>query len=103
MVVPEVGGIPAVVLSADECWFVFPDFDAQETCSAWNAAQNQLAANLDAEHITDTNSGHFIQGENPKLVIGTVREVVGAARKKACAIEAKNYGQCVKAEKRTRR
>jgi pimeloyl-ACP methyl ester carboxylesterase len=75
-----VGGFPAVVLSSDECWFVFPGFDAKETCSAWNAAQDLLAAHLDAEHITHTNSGHFIQGENPKLVIRQIREVVGAAR-----------------------
>jgi pimeloyl-ACP methyl ester carboxylesterase len=80
---PPVRGIPAVVLSSDKCWFVFPGFDAKQTCSAWDAAQDQLAAHLDAEHITDTNSGHFIQGENPKLVIGAVREVVGAARKKS--------------------
>jgi pimeloyl-ACP methyl ester carboxylesterase len=95
---PPVRGIPAVVLSADECWFFFPDFDAKETCSAWNAAQDQLATLLDAEHITHTNSGHFIQGENPKLVIASVREVVEAARKKACALGVKNHGQCIKAE-----
>jgi hypothetical protein len=59
---PPVHGIPAVVLSADKCWFVPPGFDAKATCSAWNAAQDQLATLLDAEHITHTNSGHFIQG-----------------------------------------
>ena len=67
---PAVRGIPAAVLSSDECWFVFPGFDAEATCSAWDAAQDRLAAHLDAEHITNTNSGHFIQGENPGLVIG---------------------------------
>ncbi len=78
---PPVRGIPAVVLSADECWFVFPGFDAKETCKAWNEAQDLLSAHLDAEHITRTNSGHFIQGENPRLVIREIREVVEAARK----------------------
>jgi pimeloyl-ACP methyl ester carboxylesterase len=78
---PPVRGIPADVLSADECWFIIPGFEAKETCSAWDAAQDQLAAHLDAEHVTDTNSGHFIQGENPDLVIRQIREVVGAARK----------------------
>jgi pimeloyl-ACP methyl ester carboxylesterase len=78
---PPVRGIPSVVLSADECWFVLPGFDTRETCSAWLAAQDQLATHLDAEHITHTDSGHFIQGENPKLVIRQIREVVGAARK----------------------
>jgi pimeloyl-ACP methyl ester carboxylesterase len=100
---PAVRGIPAAVLSSDKCWFVFPGFDAKETCSAWNAAQDLLAAHLDAKHITHTNSSHFIQGENPKLVIDTVRKVVGAARKKACAIGAKNHGQCLKIEKHARR
>src|SRR5215208_287927 len=89
---PAVRGIPAVVLRADACWFVFPGFDAKVTCSAWNAAQDQLATLLDAEHITHTNSGHFIQGENPGVVIDSVREVVGAARKKACAIGARSHG-----------
>jgi hypothetical protein len=64
-----------------------------------SAAQDQLATLLDAEHITHTNSGHFIQGENPGLVIDSVREVVGAARKKACVIGARSHGQCVKTEK----
>ena len=67
-----------------------------------SAAQDQLDTLLDAEHITHTNSGHFIQGENPELVIGTVREVVGAARKKACAI-VPGTTECIKAETRTRR
>jgi pimeloyl-ACP methyl ester carboxylesterase len=96
---PPVGEIPAVVLSSDECFEFVPGFDANETCSAWREAQDLLAAHIDAKHITDTNSGHFIQGENPKLVIDSVREVVGAARKKACALRVKNHGQCVKAEK----
>jgi pimeloyl-ACP methyl ester carboxylesterase len=103
---PPVRGIPAVVLSADRCWFTFPGDDAVEaeaTCSAWLVAQDQLATVLDAEHITHTNSGHFIQGENPKLVIDSVDEVVVAARKKSCALGSKNHGQCVKAEKLARR
>ena len=49
---------------------------------AWLEGQDLLAAHLDAGHITHTNSGHFIQGENPELVIASVREVVAAARKK---------------------
>jgi pimeloyl-ACP methyl ester carboxylesterase len=101
---PAVRGIPAVVLSSDKCWFLgFPGFAAKETCSAWNAAQDLLAAHLDAKHITKTHSGHFIQGENPKLVIGTVRKVVGTARKKACVMGSKNHGQCIKIEKHAQR
>jgi pimeloyl-ACP methyl ester carboxylesterase len=102
----QVGEIPAVVLTADKCWLTFPGEDAAEaeaTCQAWLAAQNQLATDLNAKHITDTDSGHFIQGEQPKLVIPSVREVVGAARKNTCALGVKNHDQCVKAEKHARR
>ena len=52
-----------------------------------------------ARHITDTDSGHYIHWEQPKLVIEKVREVVEAARKKSCALGVKNHGQCVMAEK----
>jgi pimeloyl-ACP methyl ester carboxylesterase len=100
---PPVRGIPAVVLSSDKCWFTLPGFDAGETCSAWNAAQDLLAAHLDAKHITDTNSAHNIHVENPKLVIDSVREVVGAVRNKSCALDIKNHGQCVKADKQAQR
>ena len=93
---PPVGEIPAVVLSSDECFSFVPGFDAKQTCSAWREAQDLLAAHIDAKHITDTNSGHFIQGENPKLVIGSVRKVVGAARKKACALGSTKHDKCDK-------
>jgi pimeloyl-ACP methyl ester carboxylesterase len=55
-----------------------------------------------ARHITETDSDHYIHQEQPQLVINEVREVVGAARKKACALGVKNHGQCVKAEKHAR-
>jgi hypothetical protein len=91
------------VLSAYKCWFIFPGFDAKATCSAWWEAQDLLGAHLNAEHITHANSGHFIQGENPKLVIASVRKVVEAARKKVCALGFKNYDQRIKIEKHARR
>jgi pimeloyl-ACP methyl ester carboxylesterase len=103
---PPVVEIPPVVLSADKCWFTFPGDDAAEaeaTCQAWLAAQDQLAEFLGAKHITDTNSGHFIQGEQPKLVIHSVRKVVVAARKNACPLGVRNHGQCIKAVKYARR
>jgi pimeloyl-ACP methyl ester carboxylesterase len=99
---PPVGEIPAVVLTSDQCFEFVPGSDAKATCSAWREAQDLLAVHLDAKHITDTDSGHFIQGENPKLVVASVRKVVDAARKKACALGVKNHGQCIKAEKHAR-
>ena len=99
---PPVGEIPAVVLTSDQCFEFVPGSDAKATCLAWREAQDLLAAHLDAKHIADTDSGHFIQGENPKLVVASIREVVEAARKKACALGVKNHGKCIKAEKHAR-
>jgi hypothetical protein len=56
-----------------------------------------------AKHITKTHSGHYIHKERPKLVTYWVRQVVEAARKKACTLEFKNHGQCIKALKHARR
>jgi hypothetical protein len=54
---------PAVVLTSDHPF----DFGAggRGTWHAWLAAQNRLAASLDAQHVTDTDSGHYIAGERP--------------------------------------
>jgi pimeloyl-ACP methyl ester carboxylesterase len=96
---PPVRGIPSVVLTSDECFELLPGAGgAQRQCQAWQESQDLLAAHLDAEHITRTDSGHVIQAENPELVSASVREVVEAAgKKKSCALGLKNHGQCVKA------
>ncbi len=75
---PPVGAIPSVVLTSDKAF----DFGAGEdgTWPAWLAAQDRLATLLGAEHITDTNSGHYIAGEQPQLVIDAIRQVVDADR-----------------------
>jgi len=75
---PPVGAIPAVVLTSDKPF----DFGAGEdgTWPAWLAAQERLAKLLGAKHINDTNSGHYIAGEQPQLVIDAIRQVVEAAR-----------------------
>jgi pimeloyl-ACP methyl ester carboxylesterase len=45
------------------------------------AAQEKLAKKFPgAEHITDTNSTHYIQLENPQLVSDSIRRVVDAKR-----------------------
>lgn len=65
--------VPAVVLTSDH---PFP-FGAggSGTWPAWLAAQERLAAELGAERITDTDSGHYIAGERPGLVVSAVRRV----------------------------
>jgi pimeloyl-ACP methyl ester carboxylesterase len=75
---PRVGAIPVVVLTSDKRF----DFGAggTETWPAWRTAQDRLAKLLNAKHVSDTNSGHAIQMEQPRLVIDAIREVVDAVR-----------------------
>jgi pimeloyl-ACP methyl ester carboxylesterase len=48
---------------------------------AWREAQTELAALLpDARHKIATESDHYIQLEQPSLVIDAVRQVVDAVR-----------------------
>jgi pimeloyl-ACP methyl ester carboxylesterase len=78
---PPVGEIPVVVLTSDKCFEFVPGAGgAKATCPAWRAAQDRLATLLNAKHITDTNSGHFIQGEQPQLVTAEIRQAVDTVR-----------------------
>ena len=75
---PQVGAMPVVVLTSDKRF----DFGAggTETWPAWRTAQDRLAKLLNAKHVSDTNSGHAIQMEQPRLVIDEIRDVVVAVR-----------------------
>jgi D-alanyl-D-alanine carboxypeptidase len=75
---PQVRPMPVIVLTSDKRF----DFGAggPETWPAWRTAQDRLAKLLDAKHISDTNSGHVIQMEQPQLVVDAIRQVVEAVR-----------------------
>jgi len=75
---PRVRPMPIVVLTSDERF----DFGAggPETWAAWRTAHNRLAKVLNAKHVSDTNSGHVIQMEQPQLVVDSIRDVVEAVR-----------------------
>ena len=93
---PPLRPLPLVVLSADRPWGpqvrsmvargelpadVPPDF-GYVTDAAQKKAQEKLAHLApDAEHITNTNSGHEIHKEQPQLVVDSIRKVVEAVRK----------------------
>ena len=48
---------------------------------AWRTGQAQLAALVpDARHVIATDSGHYIQLEQPALVIEAIRQVVEGVR-----------------------
>ena len=106
--------MPLIVLSADEPMDLLPyvengtlpmtpeeakEFGELLFRASVDARSDLVRQVPGARHITDTDSGHYIHWEQPKLVIDSVREVVEAARKKSCALGAKNHGQCVMAEK----
>jgi hypothetical protein len=107
--------MPLIVLSSDEPFDLtfavdagqLPADIAEEFGNILFQAVLEARANLvsqvpGAKHVTDTHSGHYIHQEHPKLVIDSVREVVEAVHKKACALGS-NHGQCIKAENHTRR
>ncbi|WP_327411955.1 alpha/beta fold hydrolase [Streptomyces sp. NBC_01233] len=71
--------LPAVVLTSDKPWDLQVG-DSGSTWPAWLAAQNRLAVELRARHVTDTDSGHAIAVERPQVVSQAVREVVGQVR-----------------------
>ena len=49
--------------------------------AAWRRGQDELAALLpDAKHVVATESDHYIQIEQPELVVDAVRQVVEAVR-----------------------
>jgi len=84
---PPLPDLPTVVLSADKSWQPAA-FDAQRKAadsaqvsfSDWLAAQDLLAASLNAKHIKETKSGHNIYLYEPQLVTNAIHEVVDAVR-----------------------
>jgi pimeloyl-ACP methyl ester carboxylesterase len=93
---PPLRPLPLVVLSADRPWGpqipsmiaagalpanVPPDF-GYITDAAQKRAQEKLAQLVpNSKHITNTNSGHEIQKEQPQLVVDSIREVVDTLRR----------------------
>ena len=108
--------MPLVVFSADEPYNLLPLVEdgslpltveeAKEfgelLFQAVVDARADLVSQVPGARYITAESGHYIHQEQPQLVINEVREVVEAARKKACALGVKNHGQCIKAEKHAR-
>lgn len=82
---PPLPDIPAVVLSADKPWRIdlLPPEALQDemvTFEDWLTSLDRLAADLGAEHITRTDSGHDIYLYQPALVVDAIRSVVDDVR-----------------------
>lgn len=82
---PPMPAVPAVVLSADKPWRIDllpPEAvtDDMVTFDDWLSSLDRLATDLEAEHITTTDSGHDIYLYHPALVVDAIREVVDDVR-----------------------
>ena len=77
---PQARHVPTVVLTSDKPIDFLGDGDAPASHPHWVEAQALLARSLGGEQITNTDSGHFIQSENPGLVIAQTRIVLSAVR-----------------------
>jgi pimeloyl-ACP methyl ester carboxylesterase len=75
---PPVRDIPVVVLTADHAFNY--GIGEEGTWPAWLAAQEQLAGDLGAEHITGTDSAHLIMIEQPAQVVDAVLRVIDRGR-----------------------
>jgi pimeloyl-ACP methyl ester carboxylesterase len=80
---PWRSNIPLVVLSRG-LWFKTPpaaaDPQAESRLTIWQQLQRELATRSpQAEHIVASKSGHYIQNDEPPLVIEAVRQVLARA------------------------
>jgi hypothetical protein len=96
------GTVLAVGKSVDDFEPSRSDAVAQPTTLRDGAKDLHALLGAAGERGPNTDSGHYMLQEQPRLVINEVREVVAAARKKSCALGVKNHGQCVEAIRHAR-
>lgn len=70
---PPVPAMPAVILTSEIPWDL--EVGDGSTWPGWLESQDRLAAQLNAEHLTNTGSGHEIAITQPQLV-DAIRRVV---------------------------
>ncbi|MCW2690215.1 MAG: Alpha/beta hydrolase [Mycobacterium sp.] len=77
---PPMPAMPVTVLSADKPFDYLGTGDANTYWPQRLNAAARLSTDLDAKHITQTNSDHFIENENPGLVVKQICSVLSPAR-----------------------
>ena len=78
---PPANNVSTVVLTSDKPIDFLGVGDAPKFHPQWVQAQHLLAQSLGGRQIINTDSGHFIQTENPALVIAQTKAVLAAARR----------------------
>jgi len=77
---PKAKKVPSIILTSDKPIDFLGIGDAPKYHPHWVRAQYLLARSLGGRQITDTDSGHFIQTENPPLVIAQTKAILAAVR-----------------------
>jgi pimeloyl-ACP methyl ester carboxylesterase len=73
--------LPLVVLTHGRPWDWPPDYPAADLEAIWLPLQEDLAALVpDGRLVVAEQSGHFIPGDQPEVVITAIRQVVDAVR-----------------------
>jgi pimeloyl-ACP methyl ester carboxylesterase len=72
--------MPTVVLTSDKPFDYLGRGDPDRYWRSWLNAGRQLSAALDATHVTQTASGHFIENENAPLVVTQICSVMTPPR-----------------------
>ena len=73
--------LPLVVLVHGIPWTWPPGYPAAAIEAAWQLHQEKLAALVpDSRLVVAEQSGHFIAGDQPDLIIDAIRQVVEAVR-----------------------
>ena len=68
--------VPAAVLTSDQPFDYLGIGDANAYWPQWLDAAALLSTALGATHVTQTNSDHFIENENPALVVGKICAII---------------------------
>jgi pimeloyl-ACP methyl ester carboxylesterase len=79
---PSLPPMPVLVLTSDKPFDYLGIGDATKYWTPWRKAQALLSTALRGTNITKTNSGHFIEDENARLVIDEIRSVLAKARRR---------------------
>jgi len=83
--VKSLGDLPLVVLTHNPVGNVFPDLSqevAEKIEQVWQKLQNELASlSSNSSHIISAKSGHYIQVDEPQLVIDAILKVIAEVKK----------------------
>ena len=83
--VKSLGNLPLVVLSHSPTWSIDPNLSpelSEKIEQIWGNQQNEFAnLSSNSTHVIATKAGHYIQVDEPQLVIDAILKVIAEARK----------------------